>query len=64
MILLTVACDIDKNNILYHIDLEEWIKYMDFVGSDSICSMELRRNNGDYSFKYKNRFNENSKNLE
>lgn len=36
-----VSSDFDKNKILYRIELKEWIKYMEFVGSDFVVASDM-----------------------
>lgn len=35
-----VSSDFDKNKVLYRVDLSEWIKYIDFIASDSVVRLE------------------------
>lgn len=35
-----VASDYDRNDVLYEIDLEDWMRYMEFVALDSIIDIK------------------------
>lgn len=37
-----VSSDYDRNKMLYRIELNDWIAYMEFVGSDSVVALEMR----------------------
>ncbi len=37
-----VSSDLDRNKVLYRIDLKDWIAYMEFVGSDSVVVLGMR----------------------
>lgn len=37
-----VSSDYDKNKVLYRINIDDWIKYMDFVATDNIVSIKIR----------------------
>lgn len=59
-----VSSDFDRNEILYVIDLNDWIKYMEFVASDDVVAryshaeeIRLRKDKivWDYVSKYKER---------
>ena len=41
-----VSSDFDRNKLLYRIDLNDWIKYMEFVGNDSVVSMSVQIDKG------------------
>ena len=36
----SVSSDFDRNKSLYRISLEDWLKYMDYIATDSIAAME------------------------
>ena len=36
-----ISSDFDRNKLLYRIKLKNWIKYMEFVGSDCIVAMDM-----------------------
>ena len=36
-----VSSDVDRNKMLYRIELKDWITYMEFVGNDSVVVSEL-----------------------
>jgi hypothetical protein len=38
-----VSSDYDSNKVLYCVDLNDWLDYMDFVGTDDIVVMEMKR---------------------
>ena len=54
-----VASDYDRNKILYRIDLNDWLEYMYFVGTDCITSAECIYNpaKSNYVLKFKKRWN-------
>ena len=39
-----VSAEFDRNECLYYVKLEDWIKYMDIVGHDDIVEMNLHFN--------------------
>lgn len=36
-----VSSDFDRNKLLYRVNMQDWIKYMEFVGNDCIVSMNM-----------------------
>lgn len=39
-----VTSDFDRNKLIYDIELTDWIKYMDYIASDSIGTLSLHYN--------------------
>ena len=52
-----VSSDLDRNKLLYRINLKDWIAYMEFVGNDCIVSMNMHADEckKDYVFTRKER---------
>lgn len=52
-----ISSDKDRNNILYFVELNDWIAYMDFVGRDDVAEIEIRADEDkkDYVFMKKKR---------
>lgn len=52
-----VSSDYDRNKILYKIDLNDWIAYMEFVSSDNVVAVCMHANDqkNDYEYTLKER---------
>lgn len=52
-----VSSDYDKNKVMYCVNLEDWINYMNFVATDNIVSLNMHYENklNDYQITQKDR---------
>lgn len=52
-----VASDFDRNKFLYEVSITDWLKYIDFIASDDIVTLEMKRNDkGEFVYIRKKRW--------
>ena len=53
----SIASDFDRNKLIYEVKLSNWIAYLNFIASDSVCelSMHLDEKKNDYISMLKKR---------